>query len=130
MAITPTLLSAGRYTAKYLLEHDGGSGGGEDILQITNADLMSGALAMADGPLKDLWRPTYATLAAGRAALNQGEHMEVIMTMRGAAGADAAPWGVDVAVAGPPGLPSVMVYGTPGGDTCMLQLNYRHSTGR
>lgn len=125
MTINRTLLSADRYMVKYLMVHDGGTEVGADAVTIFNNVLMTD---MVEGPLKNLWTPTYATQAAARAALNEGAHMEVIQTPRKAASVGGLPWGFDVVITN--NLAGLAVFGNPDCDSVVVALNYRHSTGR
>lgn len=127
MTIAATATGIDRYSIKYYLVHDGGTGQGDDDLTIANVTILADMVA---GPLKELWDQTYADTAAARAALSYDEHVEMIATPINNSAAGLAAWSFHVGVDASPGRPTLNVRGSPDPAGYLLQLNYRHSTGR
>lgn len=130
MALVATARSVDRYMLKILLTHTGGTGQLEEDAVLTNAQVLA---MMVDGPLKDIWSALYATLDAAQLALSEGEHAEIIgpnpvrESARGGAG-EGQVWATAIVLTNQ--LAGLTIFGDGSGHPRIVQLTYRHSTGR
>ena len=123
--LTATKLSSDRYMLKLAVTQ---SGTNADDTTITAAALI---LLMDDGPLKTLWSTIFANSAAAKAALQDGVRGEVVLGSQAASAAGAPAWSAVVDTAGnAQGQGQLNLHGDPAGSPYVVELSYRHSTGR
>lgn len=120
MAISIGQSHADRYSLKLLLLQNGAAG---TSLTLSNAQLLA---AMVDGPLKDAWTAEYADDAAAAAALYFGVQSEVFQNLVTGIG----PWSFTITADAIPGHAVLSITSNGAAGSCLLQINYRHSTGR
>lgn len=120
MAISVGSSRADRYTLKLLLLQNGAAGA---ALTLSNAQMLA---AMVDGPLKDAWSAVYADDAAAAAALYFGVLAELFPCLVTGIG----PWAFTVTVDAIPGHAVLSIASNAAAGSTLLQINYRHSTGR
>lgn len=93
---------------------------------VTNAAIVAD---MVEGPLRDAWLAVYVSAAAAKLALQDGAHGSVYMRSKAASATGAPLWsaivGIDVN-----GLATLDLAGAIAGSPYVLELAYRHSTGR